>query len=187
MADSGQLAQDLQFVKAAVERQDSAGFKTPLSIPILWGVIVLAGCLFNDLDTVHCWIYWMSVPPIGYALSVMLGGRAVFMLGQYSQQDGIKQGLHWSSIFFSSVPIVLLAATGKINGWQVGQLMFLVSGLVWYLAGVHLDRRYLLPGLAMILSSIVLTWYIRFAWTAVGALICIAIIAGFAIPWRKHA
>jgi hypothetical protein len=38
-------------------------------------------------------------------------------------------------------PSISLDNLGKINGQEAGQLLVLVSGIVYFLAGVHFDRR----------------------------------------------
>jgi hypothetical protein len=84
------------------------------------------------------------------------------------------------------VPAVLLAVSGKIDGWQVGQLSILISGLVYYMAGVHFDRRYLLPGAAMMLSSAILCLTFPFVWTACGLLMAGSLIGSF-LFMKPHA
>lgn len=187
MAEAEQVAGDLQFVRQAVERREraGAGSRTPLAIPVLWGFIVLAGCVWIDLSPRNCWIYWMIAPPIGFALSRLIGGRAAFALGEYDADEGKRMGLHWSSIFIGSVPVVLLALAGKLNGQAMGQLLILISGIVYYLGGVHFDRRWMLPGLVMMLGAGALTFSWPFAWTTLGVAIFLSLVVGFSFAGKK--
>jgi hypothetical protein len=61
-----------------------------------------------------------------------------------------------------------------------------VSGIVYFLAGVHFDRRWLWPGLVMIVGAGVLTYVTHFGWTTLGVLLFIALIVGFSLPPRPR-
>jgi hypothetical protein len=57
--------------------------------------------------------------------------------------------------------------------------MFLISGIYWFLGGLHLDRRFTLPGLAMMLSACAMIFLHTYIWTISGVLVCIALVIGF--------
>jgi hypothetical protein len=186
MSETEQLAQDLEFVRDAVERRGRKPAATPFAIGLLWGLIALAGCVFNDFDPRHCWIYWLCVPPVGYAVSTMIGGRQAFALGEWDHELGMRHAMHWSCLFWVGIPIILLAVTGRINGWTMGQLMLLLSGVVYYLAGVHLDRRFLVPGIALVAGAAALTYVTRYAWTVVGVVVCVSLVVSFGAGRRSR-
>lgn len=187
MTDADAIAADLQFVKDAVTRRDRETRRTPIAIPILWGTIALAGCLINDFNPRYAWAYWGVVPVIGFFLSWLIGGRAAFSTGDYDSATGIRMGLHWGSIFFAALPIWLMAWAGKIGGQEAGQLLILVSGIVYFLAGVHFDRRWMAPGFVMMLGAAVLTYVTRYGWTVLGVMLFVALVVSFSLtPRRTH-
>jgi hypothetical protein len=110
----------------------------------------------------------------------VVGGRAAVAMGEYDRETGARMGLHWSSIFYGAVPVVCLAIAGKINGQETGQLLLLISGLVYFLAGVHFDRRWMLPGVVMIAGAALLTYLTRYGWTVLGVALFATLTLGFA-------
>lgn len=189
MSEMNSVAADLQFVKDAVERKERDANRTPMWIPVLWGFVVLAGCLINDFNPRYAWTYWGVVPGLAFLASWMIGGRAALASGEYDRTTGIRVGLHWSTIFCGAVPVVCLAFAGRIDGQEAGQLLILVSGIVYFLAGVHFDRRWMLSGIVMILGAALLTYVTRYGWTTLGVLLFIALTVGFshhAAPGSGH-
>ena len=116
-------------------------------------------------------------------------GEILTSRGDYDRATGVRFGLHWSSIFYGAIPVVCLAFAGKINGQEAGQLLILISGLVYFLAGVHFDRRWMLSGIVMIFGAALLTYVTRYGWTTLGVLLFIALTVGFsryAAPAGAH-
>ena len=68
-------AADLRFVKDAVARKELNGASTPVWLPAMWGVIVLAGCVVNDFNPRFAWTYRGTAPRVGFLASWVLGGR----------------------------------------------------------------------------------------------------------------
>jgi hypothetical protein len=182
MSEIDSVAADLHFVKDAVARKERDANRTPIWIPVLWGTVALAGCVINDFNPRFSWMYWGVVPPLAFLASWLIGGRAALATGEYDRDTGIRVGLHWSSIFYGAIPVVCLAFAGRINGQEAGQLLILVSGIVYFLAGVHFDRRWLLSGIVMILGAALLTYVTRYGWTTLGVLLFIALTVGFSRP-----
>ena len=182
MSEIDSVAADLRFVKDAVARKEHESMATPMWVPILWGSVALAGCVINDFNPRYAPLYWGVVPLLAFAASWLIGGRQAVAIGEYDRETGAKIGLHWSSIFYAAVPVVCLAAAGKIDGQETGQLLILISGLVYFLAGVHFDRRWMLPGIVMIAGAALLTYVTRYGWTTLGVLLFFALTLGFARP-----
>jgi hypothetical protein len=63
----------------------------------------------------------------------------------------------------------------------MGQLLILISGIVYYLGGVHFDRRWMAPGLVMMAGAVLLTFLPRGGWTLVGVLTFLSLVISF---WR---
>ena len=186
LSEIDSVAADLRFVRDAVARKEHEGTATPMWVPILWGVVALVGCVINDFNPRYAPLYWGVVPLLAFAASWVVGGRQAVTMGEYDRETGAKLGLHWSSIFYGAVPVVCLAVAGKIGGQEVGQLLILISGVVYVLAGVHFDRRWMLPGIVMIAGAALLTYVTRYGWTALGVLLFAALTISFARPAARR-
>ena len=53
---------------------------------------------------------------------------------------------------------------------------------MYFLAGVHFDRRWMPSGIVMMLGPALLTSVTRYGWTMLGVLLFIALTVGFARP-----
>src|SRR4051794_19438652 len=133
MSETDQIAHDLEFVRQAVERQRRQR-ESPLPLAILWSTIMLGGCIWSDVNFRTCGLYWLTAPFLGFIASSFLGWKQVLRIGEVDRQEGIKQGLHWSTIFIGIVPVMALAMSGRISWMLYGQLAFLISGIVYCLA-----------------------------------------------------
>jgi hypothetical protein len=182
MTEADRAASDLEFVRQVVERRGDRRNLSPRWLGIMWGTIILIGCTWNDVHPRTCWMFWAVAPTVAWVLSSVLLGKDAFMMGEWDAATGQKMGLHWSTCFFAAVPILLMAFAGKINGYQMGQLLILVSGIVYYLGGVHFDRRWMVPGLVLMAGAVVLTFVPRGGWTLVGVLAFLALVISF---WRE--
>lgn len=180
-ASAAQAASDLEFLKQVVHRRDAKRTLSPRWLALMWGAILLVGCTWNDLSPRTCWMFWAVVPALAFVLSSLFHGKESFMSGEHDSATGQKMGLHWSTCFFGGVPVVVLAFNHRIDGYTAGQLFILVSGIVYYLGGVHFDKRWIAPGLVMIAGAALLAARPPFGWTIVGAMACLALVISF---WR---
>ena len=184
MSETQQTAQDLAFLRDVVRRSES---DPPVSVAtgFMWAAIVLAGCLLNDLIPQYCWIFWITVPLVGLFISGMLGKRAALDAGMRDAGERSRHAMHWSIVFWAGLPIVLLLFRHQIDGWTMGQLLMLLGGVMYFLGGVHLERNYLLPGGALIVSAAILSFRFPFIWTTCGVIVAATLIVSFSVGHRK--
>ena len=79
-----------------------------------------------------------------------------------------------------------LAAKHRVSGQGVGQVATLVVGIVYFLAGVHLDRRWMPSGLLLIIGSAAITFVPRFPWTVLGVVVSLAVVLPTFLSRRIH-
>lgn len=181
MTEANRAASDLEYVRQVVERRGEKRNLSPRWLGIMWGTLVLIGCTWNDVHPQTCWMFWAVVPTVAWVLSTVFLGKEAFMMGEWDARTGQRMGMHWSTCFFAGVPVVMMAFAGRIGGCEMGQLLILISGIVYYLGGVHFDRRWMVPGLVMMVGSVVPTFVNRGGWTAVGVMTFLALVVSF---WR---
>jgi len=128
--------------------------------------------------------YWMIAGPAGGLLSGYLGRRSGINKGQLDRDIGIRHALHWSGMLVMIGLAVLLAVKGLIQDEVLSQVILLIVALGWWTAGVHFDRTFLWLGGVMMLGFIGTLIFSRFAWTAMGIFIAVA-LTGIAIHKDK--
>lgn len=179
MVDTQQLQQDLDYVRAAVRRREQ-----PVGVPAIyafWALAVLIGFASADFMPRVTGLYWFVVGIGGGLLSWWLGARDSRRRGVRDAALGRRYGLHWA---LGGVAYVLTALPLFIHqpvaSAAAAAPFLLTTGIVYGLAGVHLDRPLLWAGLVALAGYVALVLFaLPYAWTITGALIaaCLAISA----------
>lgn len=184
-----QLKNDLDYVAAVVRRRDR-----PAGVPaifFLWAAVIAVGFALVDFARhapgLFLW-FWMIAGWGGGLFSMWLGVRDAKQRGIRDREEGRRWGLHWLTGGAAYLLIVLPLALGRVPPQQGGLGFLLVTGLLYALAGVHLERRLLWPGLMLLLAYGAMTVFMPpYAWTITGLLVGVALAwAGFsALKARK--
>lgn len=182
---SKQIESDLGYVKDLVRRSDRE--PTPASIYLLWAAIVLVGFAMVDLAPRWVGFFWMIAGPLGGIASGLLGRRGGLRSGQIQREIGIRHALHWGGMLVLTALAVLLALTGHIPRDEMGRVILLIVAFGWWSAGVHFDRVFLWLGGLMMLGFGGTLLFERYAWTALGLLIAVALVIVALHRGRRHA
>ena len=87
------------------------------------------------------------------------------------------------TIFFGGVAVISIAVAHRLDGWVIAQLFALLSGAVFFLGGLHLDRRTLWPGVLLICGAAAVDHIQPWPWTTVGLATSAALVAS--ALWMK--
>lgn len=181
MQPTQKFEEDVAFVREAVEKRDRRQYKS-IAIVVLWAIILTAGYIVNDFRPEISHLYWPIATSIGFLISIWIGVRAKRAEG-IARSDGAKHIPHWGSLFFTIAAIVFIALRHGLDGWVMGQYITLISGVTWYLGGLHLDRRFLLPGVVSIVSAPAVDYLAPYPWTMAGLAIAASLI--ISALWMK--
>jgi hypothetical protein len=173
-----QLRDDLAFVRHAVARRDAPD-ATPRGILLIWAVYVLVGYALLDQSVAAANWFFLLAGIAGGVASSIIGRRNARRAGQADREEGLRHMLHWGSIFLAIIAIVALAIARRDQlrggGEIVGQFIALTIGVIYFLAGVHFDRRFIWLGLLLIAGSIAISFVPRYGWTALGIVMFIGL------------
>jgi hypothetical protein len=175
MTQSQQIHEDLQFVRQAVDRC-SRSDTTPHLIAWIWGLFILVSFTLLDVHfPAAMWMFAVGAPICGVASGFI--GRSVAMReGVTDRREAAAQALHWGSIFVAMLALSALAALGRVRGDGIGQVATLIVGVVYFLGGVHFDRRWMISGILLMVGSVAITFIHHWAWTALGVVVCLGLI-----------
>jgi len=175
MTTTGNLREDMAYVRAAAERADAA---TIPSIYVVWAVISLCGFALADFvpDTRWVGLFWMVAGPTGFGLSALLGYRAGRHAGQGSRRIGARWGLHWLAFMAAVALGAALVATGHLQWSGFGSLVVLLLALSYFHAGLYLDRRMLPVGGVLGACYLVTLFVPGYQWTLAGVLVAGALV-----------
>ena len=179
--ETGQLHDDLRFVRHAVDRRD-APYSTPAGILLIWAAYVLVGYTLLDFNRIYAGWWFMIAGIIGGVGSAIIGRRNAARVGQVDRDEARKHLLHWGSIFIAVIAVMALVATrhNEITGRGeiIGQVIAIVVGVVYFLAGVHFDRYFIWLGLMLMAGAVGISFVPNYGWTILGVLLS----AGLALP-----
>ncbi len=173
MSANKQIHSDLQYVRDAVESSQAFPSSTP-TILYLWAVIVFVG--FVMMDYGMPW-FWLIGATAGGIISMWLNRRAAETRGQVDPKIALRANLHWAvGLTGGLVLSIPLQIAGSIDETTNGQVALLIIAIVYFLAGVHLDRFMMwLAGLAVIAYGS--TFFLQdLVWTIPGTLIAVGLL-----------
>lgn len=181
--DNQRAAQDLEFVRESIDRSKSG---TPAAIYALWGVICLIGFSMVDFARQHVGLYWMIAAPLGFIASMYLGYRSGIERGERDAATGRKYMLHWGSLLVAIAMTLPMVVAGDISWPAMARLFLILIGLVYFLAGIHLDRRMLFVGLLILAGYVALLFSPPYGWTWTGAIVALALFVCAGLAWTKR-
>ena len=185
-----QLKQDLDYIATAVRRRDRS-----LGVPaiyFLWAAIILIGFAMVDFARHHVslfWLFWLVAVVGGGVLSWWLGARDSRRRGLNDRAQGQRYGLHWGvgglAYLLTALPLLL----DRVPSPQGGAGFLFTTGLLYALAGVHLERPLLWSGLLMLAAYAVLVAFAPpYIWTITGIVIAASLLwAGLSVQRARRA
>jgi hypothetical protein len=140
-------------------------------------VYVLIGYALLDLAPAAAGWFFFVAGVAGGIASMYLGKRAAQRDGLVDHAEGFKHLLHWGCIFIGIVALLALAVTRtELRGPVIGQVIAILVGVVYFLAGVHFDRKFLWLGLLLMAGAVAISFVPRYGWTALGVLVSAGLI-----------
>lgn len=173
MSAEKQIQNDLQYVRGVVETSGAFPSSSP-AVLYLWAVIVVVG--FVMMDYGMPW-FWPIGATVGGILSVWLNRRTAEDRGQVDKAVALRANLHWAvGLTGGLVLSIPLQITGQIDPATNSQIALLIIAVVYFLAGVHLDRSFMWIGGLAALAYGATFFLTGFVWTIPGALIGIGLL-----------
>ena len=163
-----QMKNDLDYVVAAVRRNDRSGGSPMLYA--FWALAILVGFALVDFAPHIAGPYWMVVGIGGGLGSTLYASRESRRQPVVNAEQNRRWGIHFvvGGIGWLLVAASFFAGHGEARDVATGFL--LVTGLVYALAGVHLDRLMLWSGLVALAGYAVMQWLpVPYLWTTTGA------------------
>jgi hypothetical protein len=187
MTDVDQIRDDLGFVRAAVARRDGAPLlcTTPYYI---WAVYVLIGYSLLDINVLWAnWFFAIAWIPVGAACGI----AQHFWTrkhGEIDRDTDRKTHRHFvtGSVLAVAAVIGLACCCPAFRGPVTGQVMVILFGIIYFLAGVHLDPSFLWLGPILIVGGITVGLVPHYGWTALGAVIAGGLCAAAMINGRRQ-
>ena len=176
------VEEDMSFVRQAVEQRDRKQY-TSIALAVLWAVIVGTGYTLLDFHLKAAMWFLAIAPVLGFLASFWIGAQAELTAGIERRCSGITIPVHWGSMFVLAAAILSIAYANQLSGKVIGQLVTLISGAVCFLAGLHLDRRFILPGILLAIGSPAIDYIRPYPWTSIGLITAASLI--ISAIWMK--
>jgi hypothetical protein len=185
MSESNHVHEDLAFVAEAVRNDARPEIR---AIYLLWAVLVPIGFALADFAPLWTGWYWLVVGPAGGIASWLIGMRSSTQMGVRDRQTGWRYAWHWIVASVAFALAVLPAATGRVSGSVMGSYMLLIAGLVYVLAGVHLNRPLVYAGTLMLAGFVLINLVsFTYAWTTTGIVVGLGLALTALLTGRQGA
>lgn len=188
MTEARQMQEDLQYVRQLVDQRGPRRPPGTGAIYWVWAVYTLIGYTLIDVAPQASGPFFLIGGIVGGLLSAVIGYRARRRSGDLDVRDRWLSLLHW-------VGGVILCIAGTLALGAVipplrekaysGQLVVVMIGVVYFLAGVHLDRWFLLLGPVLMIGGICVGLVPHYGWTALGVVIAVGLTAPTFFPSRR--
>lgn len=182
MTDIKQIHDDLRFVREAVDRHDRRPPRA-LTIYWVWAAYVLVGYTLIDFSPRAANWFFLIGGIAGGILSAIIGRRASQAAGEIERAHGRREALHWIlGILLAIASTIALTIVLRLPGQTAGQLVAVMIGLVYFLAGVHFDRNFLWLGPLLIAGGILVGLIPRYGWTILGIIVALGLVIPTLLP-----
>jgi hypothetical protein len=175
---STDLADDLAYIRSAVARRDQSR-PDRIAVYASWAIYVLIGYTLTDVRPAWAGPFF-ALAWIPAALVTFVVQRRRRAQGEIvGPREGRLLALHWgvgTALAIASA-FAFCFITG-VRGVASGQIIVVMIGLVYFLGGVHFDRRFLVLGPVMIAGGLLVGFIPHYPWTILG----IVIAAGLVVP-----
>ena len=168
------LSEDMTFLREVVRESGRTQCRS-IALAVLWAVIIGTGYALLDFNLRAAMWFWGIAPAVGFIASFGMGRRGELLCG-VERGRGLTYPLHWGSMFVIALAILMISHSGNLPGKAIGQLFTLTSGVVAYLAGLHLDRRFLLPGVILVLGAPLIDFVGPYPWTTLEIPVALSLI-----------
>jgi len=181
--DRDQVADDLKHIRKSIDRSRSG---TPAPIYALWGLISLIG--FSLVDFAPEWTgrFFLVAAPLGFIASIFLGRRTALKSGERNVSSGRKYMLHWGALLAAIVMTLPMVFAGDIAWPALARLFLIFIALVYFLAGLHLDKRMLIVSGLIAAGYLALLFSPPYGWTWTGVVIAIGFWVLAGMSWEKR-
>jgi len=187
MAQPDQIRDDLSFVRQVVARRDVAppSFTTAYYI---WSVYVLIGYCLLDINVQWAnWFFLLAWLPTGAATGI----AKYFWVrknGETNSSMGRKVKLHFmvGGLLAVAAVVGLACCAPEFRGPITGQVIVILFGMIYFLAGVHFDRPFLYLGPAMMVGGVVVGFIPHYGWSALGAVIAAGLCTAALLNSRRQ-
>lgn len=123
-------------------------------------------------------LYWPIASICCFLISLQIGRREACDAGEVNRGEMRLHALHWGSLFVFSASGLSIAVHNGMDGQGIGQILTLCGGAGIFLGGLHLDRRFTLPGAMLVIGAAAVDFLGAYPWTIVGVLTATALVVG---------
>jgi hypothetical protein len=185
MSEVSQIEQDLKYVRQAVERSETVrhGYG---AVYYVWAAYTLIGYVLIDFaPRVADWFFLIGWIPAAM-ISGFLHAQFVKRWGDFDAELRGRMGLHWGGGAILAIGAVIAMANLHIipAGTPTGQLCVVLFGIIYFFAGVHFDRSFLVLGPMLVIGGLLVGFIPHYPWSILGALIATGLCVAGALNQR---
>jgi hypothetical protein len=141
----------------------------------------MLGVGLTTTDSASARTYWIALVPVYGLACVFTAWRRTVLVGHFDSRTIVAQVFHWLGIGVALCLDFFIRSSGSETGIAAGENALLLLALGCYLAGVHLDRVFILVGLLLTMVLVIVAKADQYLWLVfvVGCVAIAAMVGGW--------
>jgi hypothetical protein len=187
MTDLEQFRQDVSFIRQAINRRSGAPPAKQICY-LVWAAYVLIGFALIDQNPHYANWFFLIAFPLAALLTWWLGRRKSAQMGDADLECSRRTTFH----FYGGVILAILAANALgmvipgLSPIAVGQILVVLIGTVYFLAGVHIDAHFLWLGPLLIVGALLVRRIPEYPWTCIGVVFAFGLSVPYLVSLLGH-
>jgi len=161
-------------------------WKARFIVGIIMLLLSFFGMIFTDLKKEGSWLYWRVMTPVYALLSIGLSLYLQHMKLRTALVTIWHEILHWIGLICFVYLETVLVNLGFISRFQAGVQVLSLLGLATFLAGVYIDKTFLVIGLTQGLLVLSVGFFSEYLYLILPLAIIAFVVIFFISRYIKH-
>jgi hypothetical protein len=138
-----------------LEKQHHPSWKIRFVVGLIMLFLAFLGMIVTDIKLEWAWVYWMVIIPLYAVLSI---GLSLYLHHKKLREAIVTvwiEILHWAALIAAVFLVAFLVKIGFLSRFQAGVEMLTLLALATFLAGVYIEKVFMLVG--VVLGLLVMT------------------------------
>ncbi len=130
-------------------RQVGQHWKPRLFVGGIMLLMAFGGLIIIDIGPANAWLYWHIMVGVYAVLSMSLSWYLKHKNSRFGISTLGMELLHWIGLILAVYLVSILVSSGILSRVQAGFVILLLLALTMFLAGLYIDRCFILVGLTL--------------------------------------
>jgi hypothetical protein len=140
----------------------TSSWKTKFSVSVLLLALSFVGIIITDLRPSSAWTYWNIMIPLFAILCLWLSWLDSKEKERITGITLLHEFLHWIATLATVYIVALFVKFGVVSDVVAGLFVLILLALSTFLAGIYIEKTFLLIGLMLGLFAIISVLFLKY-------------------------